>query len=366
MAIKKNQYFPQIAFHPGETLSDKLEEMGMSIKEFALRSGKPEKTIHAVINGNSSVTADMSVAFETVLKIPANFWMNLQRSYDEFVAREERKKILEDSYEWARKFPYAEMVKKGWLSSKTQIAEKTEELLKFFSFSNFKAWEDYYFNQELKLSFRISLSHSKEPFAVSAWLRRGELQSAEIEAAVYSEKKLKEVLPQLKKLMADHPENFFKSLQEKCLQAGVKVVYTPFINKAPVNGCTRWINDSPLIQLSGRYQNNGSFWFTFFHEVGHILLHGKKEIFLENLTYSDINLEKEAEADDFAVQWTLTKAEENEIIQKEAMTVSDIVDFAKKFKTHPGIIIGRLHHKKLLHFSVGREFLELIELGEKK
>jgi HTH-type transcriptional regulator / antitoxin HigA len=89
-----NQYIPQVAFHPGETLSEKLDELGMGPKEFAVRTGKPEKTIIAIIKGKSSITAEMAVQFEHVLKIPAHFWLNIQRSHDEFVAREERKAVL--------------------------------------------------------------------------------------------------------------------------------------------------------------------------------------------------------------------------------------------------------------------------------
>ncbi|HZV70657.1 MAG TPA: ImmA/IrrE family metallo-endopeptidase [Saprospiraceae bacterium] len=107
--------------------------------------------------------------------------------------------------------------------------------------------------------------------------------------------------------MADHPDGFFEKLQRICLEAGVKVVPTPNLPKVPICGSTRWINDTPLIQLSGRYKRNDSFWFTFFHEAGHILLHGKKDIFLKDVEYSDKDLEKEKEADEFAIKWTLTE-----------------------------------------------------------
>ena len=108
-----NQYFPQVAFHPGETLSEKLDELGMGPKEFAVRTGKPEKTIIAIIKGKSSITAEMAVQFENVLKIPAHFWLIIQRNYDEFVAREERKTILKESIGWAKLFPITEMIKKA-------------------------------------------------------------------------------------------------------------------------------------------------------------------------------------------------------------------------------------------------------------
>jgi addiction module HigA family antidote len=357
---KQNQYFPSVVFHPGETLAEKLEEMEMSQKEFALRAGKPEKTIIAILKGESSITPDMAVQFENVTRIPANFWMNHQRSYDEFIAREKRQTVIQEALSWAKQFPLADMIKKGWLPQVTTMEEKTMEMLAFFGFSNHTAWEDYYFKQQLKVAFRISLAQTKEPYAVSAWLRKGELQATELEANEYSEKKFKEALSDLKSIMANHPQGFFNQLQRICLEAGVKVVHTPCINKAPINGSTRWLNDTPFIQLTGRYNRNDSFWFTFFHEAGHILLHGKKDIFLENLDYSDRDLEKEKEADQFAVKWTLTDNQEAEILAATPLSKENITDFAKKFTTHPAIIIGRLQHQKLIPYSLGREYFEQV------
>jgi HTH-type transcriptional regulator/antitoxin HigA len=357
---KQNQYFPQSVPHPGETLAEKLEEMEMPKNEFALRTGKPEKTIIAIVNGKSSITPDMAVQFENVTKIPANFWMNHQRGYDEYIAREKRQTVIQEALAWAKQFPLADMIKKGWLPQVATIEEKTMEMLAFFGFSNHTAWEDYYFKQQLKVAFRISLAQTKEPYAISAWLRKGELQAAELEANDYSEKKFKEALPELKAIMANHPEGFFNQLQGICLEAGVKVVHTPCINKAPISGSTRWLNDTPFIQLTGRYNRNDSFWFTFFHEAGHILLHGKKDVFLEKVEYSDKDLEKEQEADYFACKWTLTYEEEAEILAAAPLSEEDIREFAKQFNTHPAIIIGRLQHKKLIPYSLGREYFEPI------
>lgn len=361
METKKNQYYPQIAFHPGETLKEKLEELGMGPKEFAIRTGKPEKTILAILKCKSSITPEMAVQFEHVLKIPAHFWLNMQRTFDEFLAREERNELIKESADWARKFPIADMVKKGWLAKKGTIEEKTSELLAFFSISNHSAWEDYYFNQQLKVAFRISLAHIKEPYAISAWLRKGELQAAELVSKPYDEKAFKESLLEIKAIMARHPENFFGQLQRVCLNAGVKVVHTPCVNKAPISGSTRWLGDTPLIQLTGRYKRNDSFWFTFFHEAGHILLHGKKDIFLEDIDYSEKDKQKENEADSFAVKWTLSKEEEDEVLKRFNASENEIIKLAAKFNTHPAIIVGRLQHKGLLPYSFGRKFFVPVE-----
>lgn len=357
---KRNQYNPQSVPHPGVTLEEKLEEMQMGPKEFALRTGKPEKTITAILKGDSSITPDMAMQFENVTKIPAHFWINHQRDFDEYIAREKRQAVIEGSMEWVKLFPLKEMIAKKWLPSVESIHEKTMAMLAFFGFFHHSAWEDYYFNQQLKVAFRISLANTNEPYAISAWLRKGELQAAELHAKSYSEKQFKEALIKLKTVMAKHPANFFNQLQNICLDAGVKVVHTPSLPKAPICGSTRWLNDTPLIQLTGRYKRNDSFWFTFFHEAGHILLHGKKDIFLEKVEYSDKDKVKEKQADEFAVKWTLTEEEEATILEAIPLDEQKIRSFANQFNTHPAIIIGRLQHKELIPYSLGREYIEPI------
>jgi addiction module HigA family antidote len=299
----KYQYFWRSRPHPGETLLEKLEEMKMGPKEFALRAGKPEKTIIAVLKGDSSITADMAVQFENITRIPAQSWMDHQRGYDEFIARKKREAVIRQATPWAKQFPLEDMIQKGWLPQVKTLKEKTMEMLSFFGFSNHKAWEEYYFKQQLKVAFRISLAQTKDPYAVSAWLRQGEIQALELTAKKYSEKKFKETLPMLKSILENHNDISFNQLQSPCLEAGVKVVKTPSLNNAPISGATRWLSDTPLIQLTDNENQIDHFGFTFFHEVGHILLHGKKDVFLENLEYSDKDNQKENEADEFARKW---------------------------------------------------------------
>lgn len=298
---QENKYYPQSVPHPGDTLAEKLEEMEMGPKEFAIRTVKPEKTITAILKGTSSITPDMAVRFENVTKIPAHFWMNHQMGYDEYMAREKWKAVIEETREWAALFPVSDMVKKGWLPQVVSIQEKSSAMLAFFGFSGHKAWEDYYFNQQLKVAFRISLKSTKKPYAISAWLRQGELQSARLKSKVYVEKNFIEALPELKIVMEKQPDKFFNQVQDICLEAGVKVVHTPCLSRVSISGSTRWLKDTPLIQLSDRYGKNDNLQFTFFHEAGHIILHGKKDIFLETIDYTDVDKVKEKQADDFAL-----------------------------------------------------------------
>ncbi len=358
-----NQYSPDVIFHPATTLNEKLEEMGMSRKEFALRTGKPEKTIIAVLKEESSLTPEMAVLFENVTQIPAQFWINKQARYNEYIARKKHKEAIAKASEWAMQFPYAEMAKLNWIAPARNAEKKTINLLNYFGVASHGAWEKLYVETELKVAAYTSLKQSHQPHAISAWLRQGELQAKQIEAPVFDIKQLKSNIPAMRQLMVEQPVNFFVQLQELCLKAGVVLLFTPKLPKVPLSGSTRWLNNTPLIQLTARYKKNDSFWFTFFHELGHIILHGKKYISLENVDFAASDPGKEEEAHQFAVSHTFTNEQEQEVLQKRTITELDIIDYAKKFNTHPAMIIGRLQHDGYIHYSVGRQFIEPIDLS---
>lgn len=361
--ILTNQYTPDIVFHPATTLNEKLEEMGMSRKEFALRTGKPEKTIIAVLKEESSLTPEMAILFENVIQIPAKFWINKQARYNEYIARTKQEEVITDAVEWTKEFPYAEMAKHNWVPPTRKIEVKTINMLNYFGVASHYAWEKLYIETELKVAAYTSLKQTHQPHAISAWLRQGELQAKQIEVSVFDVKKLKSNIPQMRQLMVEQPINFFVQLQALCLQAGVVLLFTPKLPKVPLSGSTRWLNNTPLIQLTARYKKNDNFWFTFFHELGHIILHGKKYISLENVDFTDADPIKEEEAHQFAIKHTFTKEQEKEVLQNHSITEQDIIDYAEKFNTHPALIIGRLQHDGYIHYSVGRQFMEPIDLN---
>jgi len=362
--MARNEFNPKSITHPGVTLSEKLEEIGMGPKEFAIRTGKPEKTIIAVLQGESNVTPEMAAQFENVLKIPAHFWLNYQAKYNELLATQKKLVAIEDSTSWASKFPYAAMAKLGWVPVTRNLMEKTDHLLDFFSVFDHKAWSNLYFEKKLLVEFRISLKHTREPYAIAAWLRQGEMLAGKFHIPPYDANKFRESLPKVKQLMAEHPPDFFIKLQGLCFKAGVKVVYTPCLPKAPVHGSSRWLGDTPLIQLSARYKQNDRFWFTFFHEAGHILLHGKKYISIENIDLPDELDHYEIEANEFSIKWTFSEEQEQEVVSSFPIVESDVISFARKFKTHPAMIIGRLQHKNYIPYSLGRKFIQSVNLTD--
>ncbi len=297
-----------VVFHPGETLDEKLQEMGMGVKEFATRVSKPEKTIIAVIKGKSSITPDMAVAFEMVTKIPADMWLRHQKSYDEFIARKRREKSLKEGMLWAQKFPYEEISRLGWFSgisdSQGNAKNIVDTLCTFFAVSSPKGWENFYLNQKLRVAFSISLVEACDPYALSAWLRQGEIQAEQMSNETkYTAKNLRGILNDISEVRKSETSNRDELLTSLLGNVGVKLIFTETLSSAPVKGCARYIYGIPCIQLAKNFESESDFWNTLYHEIGHILLHGKKDIFMENVNYGDKDPQKEKEADEFADLW---------------------------------------------------------------
>jgi Predicted Zn peptidase len=101
--------------------------------------------------------------------------------------------------------------------------------------------------------------------------------------------------------------------------------------------------------LSIRYGTDDHLWFTFFHEAGHILLHGKRDVFIEDDRPAD---QKEHEANTFACDFLIPAERLRQFIQAENWRSQDaIMLFAESLGLAPGIVVGRLQHEKLIPYS---------------
>ena len=143
------------------------------------------------------------------------------------------------------------------------------------------------------------------------------------------------------------------------------VLYTPCLPKAPISGATWWKNNNPIIQLSGRYKTNDSFWFAFYHEAAHILKHGKKEIFLEDLQGNSVDKEKEREADEFAQKKLFPENALNKLKNTQLLTNEVILAFAARYSTHPAVVVGQLQHWGIVNHNSFNHFKLSVTIDDK-
>lgn len=336
---------------PGDTILDTLEYLKMTQAELAERMGKTTSKINDIISGKEPVTVATALQLEKVLRIEAKFWLNREMQFREKLSRLDQEDALEECKEWLRVQPIKELKKCGYLKSNHLDTKMVEECLQFYGVVSPVQWESLYLTHYVSANFRKSHMHQTELGSMAAWLRIGEIEMRKLNPKEYNKDLFKTSLLDIQKLVRTHPEDFATVLQRLCLEAGVALVYTMCINKAPISGAARWVGGNPLIQLTDRYKSNDHFWFTFFHEVGHIFLHGKKEVFMEDFDGYTSDEKKENEANEFANKWLLPEEFMNEI--SELITEKDIRQIARKYNTHPAIVLGRLQHKKLVPYTFG-------------
>lgn len=340
----QNQYTPDYVSPPGETLLELLEELGMPQAELAQRMGRPKKTINEIIKGKTAITPETALQLETVLGAPAEFWNNRERIYRQHLARLKEKADLAAHVDWLKGFPLKAMIKMNWIRAYEDDVQQLWELLRFFGVASPQQWEVIW--DQASVAFRKSAAFQSERKAVFAWLRKGEIEAQKIHCQPFAAETFQQVLiDQVRPLTLQPPQIFQPELESLCSQVGVAVVFVPQLPKARVSGATRWLTPTKaLIQLSLRYKTDDHLWFTIFHEAGHILLHGKREVFLED---GEMDNTKEQEANEFARDSLIPAAKLNQFLKQSKpspRSKEGIQAFAAEIGIAPGIVVGRLQH----------------------
>jgi HTH-type transcriptional regulator / antitoxin HigA len=340
-----NEFQPDFAVSPGEVLEFELDMRGMKQQELAKRTGLTPKHIGSIVNAKSSITPETAIKLERAIGMPAQYWMNLETQYQDVLARAaEEKKLIRD-LDWLKRIPVAAMAKMGWVEKCKDPKAQLVRVLRFFGIASVEQWDGMWPN--LPVAYRQHDHHAVSPQAVSAWLRRGEIEAGRMLCDPFDKLKFRQALDEIRRLTNASPEVFVPKMQALCAAAGVAVVFVPSLPKTAVSGATRWLTSTKaLIQLSLRYKTDDHLWFTFFHEAGHILLHGKKELFLEGM--NGLDPEKEDEANAFAENELIPRKALQTFAQANLLSKNNLKRFALELGIAPGIVVGQLQHKDLL------------------
>lgn len=338
-------YTPDYAVAPGEMLEYEMDIRGMTQQELVRRTGVTSKHINELMSSKAPISPAMAIKLERAMGMPAQYWLNLEANYQEIQARQEEEKQLEADLGWLAKIPYREMVKLGWIRDISDKKERLSEILRFFGIASVKQWQQMW--PMLSVAYRQTQKHEVFPEAVSVWLRQGELEANKIACQPFDKKNFRAALDEARSLTTLPPNDFLPRLIQSCADAGVAVAFVPNLPKTGVSGATRWLNkDKAVIQLSLRYKSDDHLWFTFFHEAGHILLHGKKEMFLEGT--NGLDNEKEEQANAFASKELIPAKALKQFIESTKPTKANINAFASEVGVSPGIVVGQLQHRGVL------------------
>ena len=309
-----------IATAPGATIKEQLSNRGMSQKEFATRMDMTEKHISRLINGEVILTPDVANRLEMVLGIPARFWNNLESIYREKILLAEEENRMDKDIALAKNYPYAEMANNGWVEKTSVATEKVRNLRKYFGVTRLDILQNNNFCQ--KVACR-KLSHTeKSDIGFLVWLQR--------------------------KLTCKAPDDFCETLDSLLSSCGIALMYVPHIKGSGIQGATFSEGSKIVIGMTARCKDADRFWFSLFHEIGHIILgHLNKA--------AEITDAEEKEADLFARNTLIPSDSYKSFVADNSFSKNSIVVFARTVGIAPGIVLGRLQKDGYVKFSAFNE-----------
>jgi HTH-type transcriptional regulator / antitoxin HigA len=336
--MNSKEFCPDWASAPGDTIADILRERDLSEVEFARRIGHTPDDVKALLQGRATITIAIARRLERVLGASVEFWISRDFQYRQDVAR-----LQVAHKEWLAELPVGDMIKFGWLVPTPHPSEEVDACLRFFDVPSVGVWREVYGGLLQMAAFRTSNSLDSRPAAVAAWLRRGEIEAQAIDCHPWNAKQFQESLPYIRSLTREKdPDRFIPALQKCCAESGVAVTIVRGPAGCRSSGATRFLTrDKALLLLSFRYLTDDHFWFSFFHEAGHLLLHGEKGFFLEGVDTPSTT--EEEEANEFAAR-TLVPPEFQPTLFKLRANSRELIRFAMRVGVSPGIIVGQLQH----------------------
>lgn len=350
-------FTPDWAVPPGESILDLAEERSWTQAELAQRLGYSEKHVSQLINGKVPLTVEAAQRLERVFGSTMEFWLKLEANYQRHKARLEAEKRHAEWAPWLDELPLKDLMSSGAIDKQRLMPKNkpglVEACLRFFGVASPDDWRTHYGG--MQMAFRRSRAEQCDVGAISAWLRLGEQQAEKLDGPKYDRARFEKSLRTIRGLTCLPPDEFEPQMRQLLHDAGVLLVLVPAIPRAHVSGVARWLSPTrPMIQLSLFGKTNDRFWFTFFHEAAHILLHAngkeeKKSIFLDDPNAAHTEDPKEHEANQWAGDCLIPSDISHEL--PELRSKAAVVDFARRIGVHPGIVVGRLQHDGLIEPS---------------
>lgn len=341
----RHAYEPDYVVPPGQTLQETIDALGIDQRELAVRAGISAKHVNQIIKGVAPITHDTAIRLERVTGVPARMWNNLEANYREQLARLAEKERMEEDLEWLRTIPTKELIQRGVIAATTDKVGLLQAVLAFFGVASVEAWKEGWGNHQF--AFRKSPKFKGKDGAMATWLRLGELEAQKVACNPFDKAVFRTALDKIRKLTVREPEDFVPAMTELCATAGVALALVPEIKGAPVSGAAKWLTATKaMICLNLRGKSNDRFWFTFFHEAGHILNDSKKETYIDVDYHDD---PREENANHFAANLLIPEDCEEKL--QGLQSYQSVEAFADELGIAPGVVVGRLQCEGIIPYS---------------
>jgi addiction module HigA family antidote len=339
---------PDYAIHPGMLLEQELEHRELSQADFARRIARTPKLVSEIISGKNPIEPETAIQFERVLGIGADVWLRMEADFRLYQARAAEKEELSTSEQWLSLFPVKDLVSWNLIRKSGTTAQRAHDLLALFGVASPAAFEQRYKN--VQVFYRRSVRMQASRTSLLTWLRYGEVLASTNEVGTYDKAKFQKALLEIRSLTNEKIQDFGPKIEKLCGRSGVAFVLIPPLPKTCLSGAAYWSGGkTPVIQQSLRHKTNDHFWFTFFHEAAHILLHNPKALYADDESGKSNGVEKQA--NDYATEILVGNKELATFIAKKPTNAEEVKQFASSRGIHPGIVVGMLQYHEVISWS---------------
>jgi HTH-type transcriptional regulator/antitoxin HigA len=330
---------------PGDSMRGIMQRRSVSAQLLAERIEGGLKTVRGLLDGSVAVDEPTAKSLASILGATPAFWLKRQENFEAAVHRAVARVIESKDDELLLSIPMGGAAQRGRMTP-ARREEEIRRRLVFFNVPHVDLWASRYGSLIGDTNFRTSNTfHSREDVTL-LWLRRGELEADMVPTRNWHPENLRDRLESIRKLSkVRQPESFIPKLRALCADAGVALVVVKAPEGCTASGAARMVDtDKAMLLLSFRYRSDDQFWFTVFHEIGHLLLH-KAHTFVdtENMMVDD----QEREANQFAENCIVPETRQSEF-ESIGRDKDSVLRFSVSVGVAAGLVVGQMQHRDML------------------
>ncbi len=337
------EYNDSIAFHPGYYIKEIVDESGLTQEDFAKRLDTTPKNLSILIRGEQSLSIDIAMKLSRMVGTSVSYWLNLQKAYDSLIAEfkseeelaEERKVFESLDYRYFRdNYGLPDLPRKK--------DEQISQVRKFLKVATLMVLT----KRDMAVSFRSSTDELTESNIIkaNAMVQIAVNKALRSDAPKFNKVKFEETVKYALTLTRNHDE-FYPLIRSAFCEAGVILVILPNLSGSKINGATKKIGNHVMLMVNDRRLYSDTFWFTLFHEIGHIM-NGDYGISFEK----EVG-DREDAADRYAADALIPPEPYKEFVHENRFDLQSIREFANSVQRDPGIVLGRLQNDGKIEYA---------------
>jgi len=340
------EFTPDWFSKPGDSLRAMMRRRGVAPQAVAGRLPGGMTTLQSLLDGSLAIGREHARTLASALGGSSSYWLKRQENYDGALERAVDRAFATEADDWLL-IPVPGPRPRGRMSDDTRRAEVRRRLA-FFNVGTMAAWETRYGRLQSETLFRTTHAFTSDDGAVLMWLRRGELAADLVATKPLRLDNLLDRMEAIRKLsLVRQPERFLPKLKSLCAEVGVAVVAQRAPKGCRASGASRMVaSDKAMILLSFRGLSDDRFWFTVFHELGHVVCHGA-QTFVDGDIGAEQEDQMEREANTFASRCIIPEESEQDFDRLYAAK-DEVIRFSVKAQVAPGLTVGQMQYRRMI------------------